>query len=212
MLSAEKIQENWKKHGKIIKTSLNPERVEKVSQMYADFGEEVVLAPASSKESFHNAFPGGYIDHVNRVVECTYALAKTWKKAGIELDFTDEELFFSALFHDLGKLGKKDLPNFLPQTNDWRKKNLQENYTQNPDLDFMLIQDRSIFILQSYSIQISQKEFLAIKIHDGLYDETNKPYLISYNPDARLKTNLPLILHQGDLLATKIEQQRHSTK
>lgn len=210
MLSAEKIQSNWKKHGKIIKNSLPEERTREIFSMYSDLGEEVIMAPASGRSTFHNAFPGGYVDHVNRVVRCSLKIAETWKELGIELDFTEQELIFSALFHDLGKIGLKNLPNYLPQTNDWRKKNLQENYTPNPELDFMLIQDRSLFILQYYSIKVSQKEYLAIKTHDGLYDETNKPYYISFNPDSRFKSSLPFILHQADLIATKIEQQKHN--
>ena len=69
----------------------------------------------------------------------------------------------------------------------------------------MLIQDRSLFILQKFGIECSINEFIAIKVHDGLYDDTNKPYYISYKPESKFKTNLPLILHQADLAASKIE-------
>jgi hypothetical protein len=43
----------------------------------------------------------------------------------------------------------------------------------------MLIQDRSLFLLQKNRIEMSEKEFLAIKLHDGLYDDVNKPYYMS---------------------------------
>jgi hypothetical protein len=127
---------------------------------------------------------------------------------GTIIDFTDEELVFSALNHDLGKIGFKGQPNYLPQTDQWRKDKLGEIYTHNSELPFMLIQDRSLFILQKNRIEMSENEFLAIKLHDGLYDDVNKPYYITYNPDSKLRTNLPYILHQADFLASKIEYDR----
>ena len=39
--------------------------------------------PASHKKAYHNAFPGGYIDHVNRVVSGALAINKVWKEFGI---------------------------------------------------------------------------------------------------------------------------------
>jgi hypothetical protein len=52
---------------------------------------------------------------------------------------------------------------------------------------------------------MTQKEYLAIKLHDGLYDDVNKPYYITFNPDSKLRTNIVYILHQADFLASKIE-------
>jgi len=69
----------------------------------------------------------------------------------------------------------------------------------------MLIQDRSLYTLQQYGIILTEREFLAIKLHDGLYDDVNKPYYISFSPDAKFKTNLVYILHNADFLASKIE-------
>ena len=69
----------------------------------------------------------------------------------------------------------------------------------------MLIQDRSLFILQQNGITMNEKEYLAVKLHDGLYDDVNKPYYMTFNPDSKLRTNIVYILHQADFLASKIE-------
>jgi predicted HD phosphohydrolase len=37
--------------------------------------------------------------------------------------FTKEELVFSALNHDLGKMGDENHESYIPQTDKWRKKN-----------------------------------------------------------------------------------------
>jgi hypothetical protein len=207
-LSAEQIQANWDKHLKIVDTFITGDRKNRLKDLYIVLAEEMIMAPASGKPSFHNAFPGGYIDHVNRVVHCALKTKALWEEMGTTIDFTDEELVFSALNHDLGKIGFKGQPNYLPQTDQWRKDKLGEIYTHNSELPFMLIQDRSLFILQKNRIEMSENEFLAIKLHDGLYDDVNKPYYITFNPDSKLRTNLPYILHQADFLASKIEYDR----
>jgi hypothetical protein len=38
-----------------------------------------------------------------------------------------------------------------------------------------------------------------------MYDEANKSYLMSYNPDFGLRSNMPHILHQADMMSTYIE-------
>lgn len=204
-ISAERIEKNWEKYLKIVDTFITGERKAKLIALYNDLSEEMIMSPASSKPSFHNAFPGGYIDHVNRVVHCAMKTKELWEQMGATIDFTDEELVFAALNHDLGKIGAKGTPGYLPQTDKWRQDKLGEIYTVNKELSFMLIQDRSLFLLQQYGITISEKEYLAIKLHDGLYDDVNKPYYISFNPDSKFRTNLVYILHQADFLASKIE-------
>ena len=146
-LSAEKIQKNYEKHLKIVETYIT-ERKESVLAMIKHMEETYVMAPASSKTWYHSAFPGGYVDHVNRVVEYAVKQSRLYQEMGGNVDFTEEELVFAALFHDLGKMGDGDRPNYIPQTDKWRQDKLSEMYTYNPELDFMLIPDRSLFILQ----------------------------------------------------------------
>jgi hypothetical protein len=78
-------------------------------------------------------------------------------------------------------------------------------YTYNPDLDFMLIPDRSLFILQKFGIKVDQKEFLAIRCHDGVFDKANESYFFSNMESSRQKTSIISILHTADFLASKVE-------
>ena len=69
----------------------------------------------------------------------------------------------------------------------------------------MKVPDRGLWLLQHYGVKVTDKEYIGIKLTDGLYDEANKSYLMSYNPDWALRSNLPYILHQADMMATHIE-------
>jgi len=204
MLSAEKIQKNYEKHLKIIDTYIG-DRKEQVLAMIKHMEETYVMAPASSKTWYHSAFAGGYVDHVNRVVEYAVKQSRLYQEMGGTIDYTDEELVFAALFHDLGKMGDGDRPNYIPQTDKWRQDKLSEMYTYNPDLDFMLIPDRSLFILQKFGIKVSQKEFLGIRLHDGVFDKANEAYFFSNVESSRQKTSIVSVLHSADFLASKVE-------
>ena len=153
-LSAEQIQKNYEKHLKIIDTYIT-DRKDTVKAMINSMEDTYVMAPASGKSWYHNAFAGGYVDHVNRVVEYAVKQSRLYKEMGGTIDYTEEELVFAALFHDLGKLGDGESPNYLPQTDKWRQDKLSEMYTPNPDIDFMLIPDRSLFILQKFGIPVN---------------------------------------------------------
>ena len=204
MLQAEQIQKNYEKHLKIIDHYLT-ERKESVKSMITHMEDTYIMAPASGKTWYHNAFPGGYVEHVNRVVEFAVKQMKLYAEMGGEIDFTEEELVFAALFHDLGKMGDGDRPNYIPQTDKWRQDKLSEMYTYNPDLDFMLIPDRSLFILQKFGIKVTQKEFLGIRLHDGVFDKANEAYFFSNVESSRQKTSIVSILHTADFLASKVE-------
>lgn len=212
MLSAEQIQKNWELHLKIVDKYITGDRKNKVNTMLEALGESMVMAPASSKSWYHNAFPGGYIDHVNRVVKSAVKQKTLWEEMGSTIDFTDEELVMAALFHDLGKIGDGKVDCYIQQTDKWRQDKLHEMYTPNPEISFMLIPDRSLFILQKFGIELSQNEYMGIRLHDGVYDKANEAYFFSNNPDSRMRTNIVYILHTADFMASKVEYDMWKSK
>ena len=69
----------------------------------------------------------------------------------------------------------------------------------------MKVPDRGLWLLQHYDVKVTDKEYLGIKLTDGLYDDANAAYLKGYNPDYNLRSNMAYILHQADMMATHIE-------
>jgi hypothetical protein len=211
MLNAEQISKNYEKHLKIVDTYIG-DRVDGIKSMLHHMQETYMMAPASGKTWYHNAFPGGYVDHVNRVVQYAVEQHRLYIKMGGTVDYSEEQLVFAALFHDLGKIGDGDKPNYIPQTDKWRQDKLSEMYTFNPDLDFMLIPDRSLYILQKFGIKVDQKEFLGIRCHDGVFDKANEAYFFSHVESSRQKTALISVLHTADFLASKVEYDMWKNK
>jgi hypothetical protein len=207
-LSAEQIQSNWKVFLHNIETHISDknDRKQKLLNFYKKYEERIILMPAAHKKEYHNAFPGGYVDHVNRVVQASIALNELWTTFGADMTtYTKEELIFSAINHDLGKLGDKDHDAYIPQTDQWRKDKLGEDYMFNKKLPYCSVPDRGLFLLQQHDISYSFNEMLAIQTHDGLYDQANDKYLKAFMPEQKPRTSLPYILHQADLMAARIE-------
>ncbi len=210
MLTPEKIEENYNKFlariDQVFKT-----RATEIKAMYEDLGERVIFSPASSFAHFHNAFPGGYIDHILRVMDMCAVLHKQWQGVGLVSDnYTLEELMFAAMHHDLGKLGMpiEGGDGYVMNKSEWHRKNQGKEFEINADIPFALIQDRSIFLLQHYSIKMSWNEYLGIRIHDGIYDKANESYYASFNLNNKLRNNLPIILHHADMMAARYEFER----
>ncbi len=208
-LTAEQIQSNWEIFLDNIKIYIPGNRGEQLTNFYKRYEERIILMPAAHKKEYHNAFPGGYVEHVNRVVRCALKQYELWKEEGADMStFTLEELVFSAINHDLGKMGDEDNESYIPQTDQWRKDKLGEDYMFNKKVPFASVPDRGLFLLQSHGIQYTFNEMLAIQTHDGLYDEANKKYLFAFMPEQKPRTCLPFILHQADLMSARIEFER----
>jgi hypothetical protein len=208
-LTAEQIQDNWNELMSIIDTHISSPRKEKLIDFYEQYAERLMLMPAAHKKEYHNAFPGGYVEHVLRVIRCAIKQATLWEEEGCDMStFTTEELVFSALNHDLGKMGSEDEDSYIPQTDNWRREKLGEDYMFNTKVPFASVPDRGLFLLQSHGIQYTFNEMVAIQTHDGIYDEGNKKYLMSFTPGQKPRTSLPYILHQADLMASRIEFEK----
>jgi len=208
MLTPEQIKSNWDKFLNTIDTYISGERGEKLKQFYLKYEERFVMMPASHKSQYHNYFPGGYIDHVNRVVDAALKIDTVWREFGMVDTYTTEELVFSALNHDLGKFGDEQNASYIEQTDQWRRDKLNETYMFNDRLEYMTVPDRGLYLLMTNGIEYTKNELLAIRTHDGLYEESNKAYLMGFTPETKPRTSIMYIVHQADLLAARIEFEK----
>ena len=204
------LEENYKSFLKFIENNFTGERQEKLLYMYGTdegcLGLRALIAPASGTIHYHNCYDGGYIDHVMNVCKAARGQKVLLQSMGARIDFTDDELLFSVLNHDLGKLVSLEGEQYQPNDSDWHIKNQGKVYKMNTDLHWMGVTDRSLFLLQHFEIKYNQKECLAIKLSDGMYDDANIDYLKSFNPGNGLKTELPRVIHWADHMSCVVEK------
>jgi len=206
-LSHEEMMENLNKFYSLIDKYITGDRKSKLKALYESISSTLVMSPASNKLDSYNCFAGGYIDHVIAVTESALIVEKVWDKFGQKKNYTTEELVFSAINHDLGKLGTNSEPYYIPNDSQWHVEKQGILYKYNGNMTHMKISERSLFYLQKAGIPITENEFISIKTNAGLYDECNRDYLVSNNPEYRLKSTLPHIIHQAKLMTTQIQNK-----
>lgn len=206
-LTESEIQSNYEYFIEFLNQSFTGDRLVKLLAMYSDenLGLQLATAPASTRLQFHCAWAGGYLQHVMHVEKASRGTQKLYAGIGGAVDFTEEERIFSALHHDLGKLGDETGPQYIYNDSKWHIENRGEVYKLNPDIQFMRVPDRALYLLQKYGVTYNTKEMLAIKLSDGLYDDSAKDYYKNYDVEKGLKTSLPYVIHVADLLACRAE-------
>lgn len=204
------LEANYNRFLEALKKTFSGERLEKLLHMYSmeELGPNLLLSPASGNKNYHNAYEGGYIDHVMNVARNSLRMMKLYQEAGGLIDFTQEELLFAAFHHDLGKLGEKDKLHYITNDSDWHIKNRGEFYKRNSDLSYLTHTDRTFFLLNVYGIQYNENEYFGIKLTDGMYDEDNVKYYKVFDTSKYLKTNIQYILHWADHMSTTIERDK----
>lgn len=191
-LTPEEIEKNWQKMLSLLEKC--GDRSEASLNMVNALGERLALCPASAKKDYHNAFPGGLVDHSLRVLGNAMRLTSAfgWK-------VPKDSLIIACLFHDLGKVGDHERDYYIPQTDQWRVDKLGEEYTYNKDIQYMTVPDRGIFLCQHFGLKLTQDEMLAIKLNDGQYADENAAYKLK-------EPMLADVVHMADLISTKQEK------
>lgn len=203
----EHIDAQYKRVLTIIEETFEPDRVDALMCMYEELQEQIKEAPASAKVHYHNAYPGGYLDHVLHVHDIALRMAGLYLNpvtGGVQ-DFTKQELVFSALHHDLGKVGDEEGPNYvIEEDNFWIRKGSTYKYNDE-HRQYMTVYDRTMYLLQKYGVTVTRTEMLTIKMTDGLFDEGNKKYYMAPQKYA-MRSALPYIMHWSDHMATIAEK------
>ncbi len=89
-LTAEQIQDNWNEFLSYIDKYISEPRKTALKNFYEKYAERIMLMPAAHKKEYHNAFPGGYIEHVNRVIQAALRLNEVWNEFGVHQNYTTD--------------------------------------------------------------------------------------------------------------------------
>lgn len=196
MLTPEEIEQNWKRFYSLCEKTGT--RAPALLGMLDELDERLCLCPASSKVDYHNAFPGGLVDHSLRVLNNVVALNKAYG-----WNLPKESMIIGALFHDIGKVGLpgKDSSNdfYVEQTDPYWRDKRGEVYTYNNDITYMTTGDRSVFVLQHYGVKLTPDEWLSIKLNDGFVVLENKSYCLKISP-------LVFAVQTADYISTMVEK------
>jgi hypothetical protein len=191
----EKLEEYNEMVNNLIAIMPEPRRSQVKKMMDGPIGEQFMMAPASTRRSFHYAFPCGLVAHSLNVVRNAWKIADAlwpgrWEKW---------QIAFVALFHDLGKAGSAGKPYYIP-ADDWKRK--KEEYWEVSKQEYMPNSEKSVWLLLKSGIDLSYEETQAIRLNDGMGPAENKPYAFKEN-------SLSLVVHWADHAAMRMEKEEN---
>ena len=145
-----------------------------VDAFVEDYGERLVLCPAGLTVN-DGGQPGALVDRCIR-------LAQTVKKIvqGSDLSYcvSVTSAIRVALISDLGLLGDPGDDNelYVMQESDWHRDKLGQRYKYNEACSRVSPSHRTLFILQSYGMQLELDELIAVVTSGGMHLPENAFY------------------------------------
>ena len=160
------MQETLSKYKKLLEKCKS--RQKEITE-FAEFLERKtswLTSPASTR--YHLNVKHGLLKHSVGVTETLLELRKV-----LVPEISEESCIIVGLFHDLGKIGTFEKPNYLENKNDWEVTKRSMKYKTNPELVYMGLAQRSLFLVSQH-IKLSDEEAQAILYHDGQYISANE--------------------------------------
>jgi len=165
----QRIEENWNLFRKLCQKVEG--RSDQLLSLIDHLGERLVLCPNRDRNLWRSCKPGGLIEFSLSTFKNMRAISKS-----LDWDTSTESMIVASLFHAMGKVGDLDRDTFLPNDSDWHIEKLGQLYKYDPDLQRMTVPHRSLLLLQHFSVNLSEDEWLAIATSQGPSMEENKFY------------------------------------
>jgi len=173
-MDAEYILEQYQKYCAILKKVVEPEIVEKLTDL---LGDRLAISPRGITEP-DGGYPGALIDYSLKVASAAKSLGHNFGQT--------KSLVKVSLLHDLGRVGglEKGTELYLIQDSDWHLEKLGQTYKYNDNCPKMNIGHRTLWLLSYLGVDLTREEWLAINIGQGLHLPENQFYANSLNPVA----------------------------
>jgi hypothetical protein len=161
--------------------------------MIEELGLRYATCPASSHKNYYASFPGGLCHHNLNVLQWMVKLSNLLAPK----EFSYETLLKVSILSEIGKVGDKSSDLYIPVMEEWKRKN-GHCYDINNDLNYMKVNQRSLYLASQYGIPLTEEEYLAILLADPSED-ANKYYKYK-------EPKLALILQFSNQWAQKLEK------
>jgi len=157
------ILEHYEKYFSLLKKVFDSSKIE---QMFDALGERMAVCPLSHLEE-KGGKPGRMIEFSLQVAQKAKSLAS-------------KDIAMSAvkvcLVHELGRIGDLEHEMYIHQDSDWHREKLGQTYKFNENCARMNVGHRTLYLLQHFGISLTQEEWTAILVSQGLHLEESRYY------------------------------------
>jgi len=186
----DKIQKDFKTFDTLLNNNISTKNCTAWANLIEDFGEKLIMAPASQRDDLHLSRPGGLIRHsLNTMKVYSNLFISNASESDLRSSVT------TCLLHDIGKLGTIEEDYYVSAEGHYRN-----NYFINEKLRALRVPQRTLKLLHDYSFQLSDDEWTAI---------TNASFFIEEKDYWQSVWNLPdlaINLATAKLLAIRKEK------
>lgn len=167
-------------------------------RLFSTLRDRIGAAPASTREQFHGAYPGGLAQHLASTAEAAQALT-----GALNATIPEASLILVSLLHDIGKIGDQDRPYYIPQTSDWHR-NRGSIYEISQALTVMSVPDRSLWWCSRFQIPLTTEEWQAIRYINSIHGHDN----LGRGEVAFHETDLLWVCASAKAWAIRVEKRR----
>ena len=145
---------------------------EATKDLIEHFGERLVLCPAGLTIE-EGGYPGALVDRALRTAQRAKQIAQA-----AELPTNPSSAVRVALVAELGRLGdlEPEAELYLPQTSDWHREKLGQNYKYNDACSRTTVPHRTLHLLQHFGLRLNREEWIAVLTIGGLHLPENAFY------------------------------------
>lgn len=171
-----KVQKNLEKYEKIIEQVI-PDRSVELLHMIEENCENFVQCPGTMKNGEGYTHPGGLMARNLKILKNAIAL-----NDAMGLEIPKDSIAIVCLFFDFGLVGSPGKPLIVFNDSEWSVNKTGQLYKFSQENDFMLVEDRNLFLMQKYGIQLTREEFVSMKFTSRRRYDWGKSYHIERLP------------------------------
>tara|TARA_Y100000287_G_scaffold170062_1_gene155439 strand:+ start:15 stop:620 length:606 start_codon:yes stop_codon:yes gene_type:complete len=182
----------WEKYSNLLKRLEN----KNLHKLIDAQDQRILMSSFSQREKEPFCGIGGNVEYALELAKKASALNKA-----LSYDLNKASIIKCALLSILGRVGTLTRNRYIDTTSEWHKEKLGQYYDWNEDCPKYQINDMTLFILQSYNIQLNWDEWNAISLIKDMTSEDNKFYNMH-------KSRLALVLQLAHETVMKDEKDK----
>ncbi len=192
MFKERDVESLWNKYSKLLQ-SLKDENVDELIDRW---DQRIITSSFSQREKEPFCGIGGIVEYALELAKASNNISKA-----LNYDINKTSIIKCSLLSVLGRVGSLLEDRFIECQSDWHKDKLGQYYDWNESCPKYVINDMTLFILQSFNITLTWDEWQAISLIKDLSSEDNKFY--NYH-----KSRLSLVLQLAHESVMKDEKDK----
>lgn len=186
------VESLWKKYSNLLSGLEN----ENVNNLIDTWDQRIIMSSFSQREKEPFCGIGGLVEYSLELAKASNNISKA-----LNYDVNKSSIIKCSLLSILGRVGTTMSDRYIECQSDWHKEKLGQYYDWNELCPKYQVNDMTLFVLQTFNVQLTWDEWQAISLIKDMTSEDNKFYNMH-------KSRLALILQLAHESVMKDEKDK----